>query len=217
MSCKFFCVSLVHSKWHFKSQNRNGVDCYFPLHINYESRNCCYYCLSSYTYSFWHFSISIVMRDLHANVEFVKKYLLWGLCGYAERHIIHHKWYYMLIYCFMFVLFIFSCDQAALQMVQSVCLSVRPSVHPSVCLSHLFHYGPLIMKFSGLISIDRSDVHAKGRGQSSKVKVTEVKTPLDSFQTVTQFEFNNGYEMMHKARSSIGGVPYCFLRSSVKF
>ena len=39
------------------------------------------------------------------------------------------------------VLYVFSCDQAALQMVFSVCLSVRPSV----CLSHLFHHVPIIV------------------------------------------------------------------------
>ena len=32
-----------------------------------------------------------------------------------------------------------------------------------------------------------------------------------------QLEFTDGYEMMHRARSSIGEVPYCFSRSSVKF
>ena len=32
-----------------------------------------------------------------------------------------------------------------------------------------------------------------------------------------QFEFTNGYEMMHKAWSSIEEVPYCFARSSMKF
>ena len=32
-----------------------------------------------------------------------------------------------------------------------------------------------------------------------------------------QFEFTNGYEMMHKALSSIVEVPYCFSRSYVKF
>ena len=41
------------------------------------------------------------------------------------------------------------------------------------------------MKFSGVISIDKSDVHAKGQGQSSKVKVTEVKTQFTHFRTVT--------------------------------
>ena len=37
--------------------------------------------------------------------------------------------------------FVFSCDQTALQMVFSVCLSVRPSV----CLSYLFDYVPIIV------------------------------------------------------------------------
>ena len=32
-----------------------------------------------------------------------------------------------------------------------------------------------------------------------------------------QFEYTNGYEMMHKAWSSVDEVPYCFSRSSVKF
>ena len=32
-----------------------------------------------------------------------------------------------------------------------------------------------------------------------------------------QLEFTDGYEMMHRARSSIIEVPYCFSRSSVKF
>ena len=127
------------------------------------------------------------------------------------------------------------------------------------------------MEFSGIITNDKSDVHAKGQGQRSKVKVTEVNTQLNRFRTVTlvwihiwwwndacslmmlrrgallffkvirqisrshgskkrqiwprlgvsglylQFEFTNGYEMMHKAWSSIEEVPYCFWRSSVKF
>ena len=80
---------------------------------------------------------------------------------------------------------IFSCDQAALQMVfsvrPSVCLSVRPFVTPFWLCSH----HRMIMKFSGVITSDRSDVHAKGQGQRSKVKVTEVTTQLYRFRTVT--------------------------------
>ena len=127
------------------------------------------------------------------------------------------------------------------------------------------------MKFSGVITYDQRKVHAKGQGQRSKVKVTEVTTQLNRFRTVTpvwihirwwndayslmllrrgallffkvirqisrshgsknrriwprlgvsglllQFEFTNGYEMLHKAWSNIEEVPYCFSRSSVKF
>ena len=62
-----------------------------------------------------------------------------------------------------------------------VCLSVRPSVTPfSLCSQHR-----IIMKFSGVITNDKSDAYAKGQGQRSKVKVTEVKTPLDRFRSVT--------------------------------
>ena len=32
-----------------------------------------------------------------------------------------------------------------------------------------------------------------------------------------QLEFTDGYKMMHRARSSIAEMPYCFSRSSVKF
>ena len=71
--------------------------------------------------------------------------------------------------------------------------SVRPSVRPSVCLSvrlsvtpfWLCSHHPIIMKFSGVITSDKSDVHAKGQGQRSKVKVTEVTTQLNRFRTVT--------------------------------
>ena len=45
---------------------------------------------------------------------------------------------------------LFSCDQAALQMVFSVCPSVRPSVTPFWLCSH----HRIIMKFSGVITND---------------------------------------------------------------
>ena len=43
----------------------------------------------------------------------------------------------------------------------------------------------IIMKFAGDITNDRRDVHAKGHGQKSKVKVTGVKTQLSRFRTAT--------------------------------
>ena len=56
-----------------------------------------------------------------------------------------------------------SCDQAALRTYISVCPSVCPSVTPFwQCSCHCF-----ILKFSGDITIDRRDVHAKGQGQRS--------------------------------------------------
>ena len=71
----------------------------------------------------------------------------------------------------------------------SVCLSVRLSVCLSVCPSvtpfWLCSHHCIIMKFSGLITNDRSDVHAKGQDQRSKVKFTKVNTQLCCFRTVT--------------------------------
>ena len=64
-----------------------------------------------------------------------------------------------------------------------------PSVCPSVCLS-VTPFSPcshhrIIMKFSGVITMVRSDVHAKGQGQRSKGKVTEVNIQLSRFRTLT--------------------------------
>ena len=68
---------------------------------------------------------------------------------------------------------LFSRDQATLRTLLSVCPSVTPFWQ---CSCHC-----IILKFSGVITIDRRDVHAKGQGQRSKVKVTEVKTQLQPF------------------------------------
>ena len=63
------------------------------------------------------------------------------------------------------------------------------SVCPSVCLSvtpfWLCSHHRIIMKLSGVITKDQGNVHAKGQGQRSKVKVTEVPTQLSRFRTVT--------------------------------
>ena len=68
---------------------------------------------------------------------------------------------------------IFSCDQAALWMVQSVRLSVRPSVRLSVCQSHLFEYVPIILSswnFQELLPVTKvtSMQKVKVRGQRSR-------------------------------------------------
>ena len=81
--------------------------------------------------------------------------------------------------------FFFSCDQAALWMVQSVRLSVRLSVHLSVTPFWLCSHHRIITKFAEVITNDRSGVHAKGQGHRSKVKVTKVITQLSRFRTVT--------------------------------
>ena len=67
--------------------------------------------------------------------------------------------------------------------------SVRPSVCVSVCLSVTpfprCHHHRIIMKCLGVITIDRSYVHAQGQGQRSKVKFIAVKTQFSRFRIVT--------------------------------
>ena len=103
---------------------------------------------------------------------------------------------------------LFSCDQAALQMVFSVCLSVCPSVRLSVTPFWLCSHHRIIMKFSGVITNDRRKVHAKGQGQRSKVKVTEVTTHLNRFRTVTPVWIhiwwrNDAYSLMLLRRDAL--------------
>ena len=94
----------------------------------------------------------------------------------------------------------------------SVCPSVCPSVRPSVCLSvtpfWLCSHHHIIMKLSGVITNDQSKVHAKGQGQRSKVKVTEVTTQLNRFRTVTPvwihiWWWNDAYSLMLLRRGAL--------------
>ena len=97
----------------------------------------------------------------------------------------------------------FSCDQAALWMVFSVC--------PSICLSFTLFWlcsHRIIMKFSGVITKEQGNVHAKGQGQWSKVKVTEVTTQLNRFRTVTPvwihiWWWNDTYSLMLLRRGAL--------------
>ena len=82
------------------------------------------------------------------------------------------------------------------------------SVCPSVSLSHLFDYVPIIVSswnFQELLPMTkvRSMQKVKVRGQRSRLQRSQANLTV--------------YEMMHKAWSSIEEVPYCFSRSSVKF
>ena len=95
----------------------------------------------------------------------------------------------------------------------SICLSVCLSVTPFwLCFHHC-----IITKLSGVIANDRSDVHAKGQGHRSKVKVTEVITQLSLFRTVTPvwihiLWWNDAYSLMLLRWGAL-----LFLRSSVKY
>ena len=105
-------------------------------------------------------------------------------------------------------LVIFSCDQAALQIVFSVCPSVRLSVRLSVTPFWLCSHHRIIMKFAGVITNDQRKVHAKGQGERSKVKVTEVTTQLNRFRTVTPvwihiWWWNDAYSLMLLRRGAL--------------
>ena len=82
--------------------------------------------------------------------------------------------------------------------------SVRLSVTPFwLCFHHR-----IITKFSGVITNDRSDVHAKGQGQRSKAKVTEVTTQLSRFRTVTPvwihiWWWNHAYGLMILSKGAL--------------
>ena len=87
-------------------------------------------------------------------------------------------------------------------------LSVRPSVSLSVTPFSPCSHHHIIMKFSGVITNDKSDVHAKGQGQRSKVKVTEVNTQLNRFRIVTPvwihiWWWNDAYSLMMLRRGAL--------------
>ena len=86
----------------------------------------------------------------------------------------------------------------------SVCLSVCLSVTPFCLCSH----HRIIMNFSGVIANDQGKVHAKGQGQRSKVKVTEVTAQLNHFRTVTPvwihiWWWNDAYSLMLLRRGAL--------------
>ena len=90
----------------------------------------------------------------------------------------------------------------------SFCLSVCPSVCPSVCQTFLLcSHQRVIMKFSESYYQWQSKVHAKGQGQSARVKVTEAKTQLNSFRTVTSIRihiwwWNDAHSLMLRRRGA---------------
>ena len=60
----------------------------------------------------------------------------------------------------------------------------------------------------------RSYVKLQGH---TALKIVDFDLKLVVSGLYLQLEFTDGYEMMHRAWSSIVEVPYCFSRSSVKF
>ena len=101
---------------------------------------------------------------------------------------------------------VFSCDQAAIWLVQSVC----PSVCLSIRLSHLFHHVPTIVSswnFQELLPMTKvtSMRKVKVRGQRSR---SQVNTQLNRFWTVTPvwihiWWWNDAYSLMMLRRGAL--------------
>ena len=164
------------------------------------------------------FSRSYVKSQGHTGLKIVDFDPNWAFpdCISSLKSLMATNWCTMLEIQLKRCPIVFSCNQAALQMVFSVCPSVRlsvcPSVRLSVCLSvtpfWLCSHHRIIMKFSGVITNDQSKVHAKGQGQRSKVKVTEVTTQLNRFRTVTPvwihiWWWNDAYSLMLLRRGAL--------------
>ena len=113
---------------------------------------------------------------------------------------------------------VFSCDQAALWMVQSVCLSIRPSVRLSVC--HTFwpcSHHRIIMKFYLLLPMTEVTPMQKVKVRAQRSRSQRSRHNLAVSGSQLQFEFTYHDEMMHRDLCCLWEVPYYFSRSSVKF
>ena len=136
-----------------------------------------WWCLGEVPYRFSRSSVKFQGHTALKSVEFDPD---WAFpdCNSSLNSPVATKWCTKLEVALKRCPIVFSCDQAALQMVFSLRLSVCPSVRPSVTPFWLCSHHRIIMKFSGVITNDQSKVHAKCQGQRSKVKVTEVTTQI---------------------------------------
>ena len=111
----------------------------------------------------------------------------WKLCMFSVcwHRMTYSKYVVSYIFAWTSIYFLAATKQLYKWYFPSVRLSVCPSVRLSVTPFSPCSHHRIIMKFSGVITMVKSDVHAKGQGQRSKVKVTEVTTQLNRFRTVT--------------------------------
>ena len=114
--------------------------------------------------------------------------------------------YTIVLQCCDFIMH-FSCDQAALQMVFSVRLSVCPSVRPSVCHT-FFTMFPSSYHHEIFRSYYQWQKWRPCKRSRSKVKVTEVTTQLNRFRTVTPvwmniWWWNDAYSLMMLRRGAL--------------
>ena len=87
-------------------------------------------------------------------------------------------------------------------------MSVRLPVTP---FWQLFSH-PIILKFSVVVTIDKSDVHAKGQGQRSKVKVTEVTNSFRIFRTLTPVWIHQWLENHEQSLKQLGRGALLFFK-----
>ena len=66
------------------------------------------------------------------------------------------------------------------------------------------------MKWSGIITNDQMEVHAKGQCQRSKVKVPEVKIRLNHFRAITPVWIQIWWWNDAQSLNCLEEVPYCF-------
>ena len=136
------------------------------------------------------FSRLYVKLQGHTALKIVKFHPDWSFpdCNSILNSPMAQKWCTKLAVVLKRCLIAFSCDQAALWMVQSVRPSVRPSVCLSVCLSHLFDYVPIIVSswnFQELLPVtkvtSRSEVKGQGhRGHNPTSPFPDCNSSLNS-------------------------------------
>ena len=120
--------------------------------------------LVAYNVSYWIFS-----SLLHQNPA-------WSYCCIWYR-----KLESRLLVTILLLFHVFSCDQEALWMIQSLPLSVCPTACHALLIMFPSWYHHVIL---GVMTIDKSYVHSKVQGKRSKVKVPEVKTQFSHLQRV---------------------------------
>ena len=90
------------------------------------------------------------------------------------------------------------------------------SIHPSVCHTFLLcscHH--IIMKFSGVNTINISDVHTKGQGQRSRSdKSKQILPSFGRFRTITPVPIHRWLRNDAQASRSVQEVLYCFLAAT---
>ena len=127
---------------------------------------------------------AIPMRSLHYKQIWRKLFTMCTktACHKNTNRRIAVRWLFYIIKWFPNTL---SCEAATRQLFEWFSPSARPSVCPTVTPLSLFSHHRIIVKFSRFITNSGSEVHAKGQGQRSKIKVTKVETLFIRFRTIT--------------------------------